>query len=908
MKKEIMRLGVIMWTVLASLTATAQTAREEIKANKYLSGSNYLDYDRQRTDKALTPAPKGYVPYYMSHYGRHGSRWLIDSKSYTSVTEPLKKAKAAGKLTEQGLHVLAQVEQFVALPAPNFPVLDGSNGGAQLRLGDLSTVGERQHHGIGRRMVQHFPEIFKAKGVAIDARSTTVNRCILSMEAECEELAAANPSARIHNDVSDALQYYLNQPRSGLVKAAGRQGREVRQQLSDRVSTERLMGVLFNDQKWVKDNIKAKPLMHNLFEVVTNMQSHDGAPDLFGIFTEDEIYEQWRQRNVGWYLDYGAAPQTGGVMPFSQRNLLRNIIETADTVTQTQATLRFGHEVCVLPLACLLELDSCGISVSNLDLLDQHWRNYRIFPMGCNIQLVFYRPAKGKGDILVKALLNEREASLPVKTSQYPYYRWSDLRQYYLDKLNAYDAREAAANLPVIEPRYTKYYTNLPVDVKAVTRPVIPANEVNLKEVGGVADGLTLNTEAFAKGISRLQKQGGGRLTVPEGVWLTGPISLKDNIELHLNKNAIIVFSPDKSLYVDPTGKSSRVFAGIRASKRKNIAITGEGIIDGNGEHWRPVKRSKVSDVEWKQYHDIVGGVDKDKGQLFYPWDAKAGYPNICKTPEEQDKMRNDLIRFTDCENVLIEGVTVQNSPKFHVHPLNCRNVIVDGVTVRCPWNAQNGDAIDFSDVNVGLIVNCTVDAGDDGLCMKSGSFKPKSPANGCEDIVIQDNTVYHAHGAFVLGSETISGMRRIVVRHNRFSGTDTGLRFKSGIGRGGKTEQLYISDIVMTDIKDEAIVFQCDYVDRPAGSDPNKVPTYTEEQRKSAPDFQDIHISNVTCRGTRTAIRAGGILGQDCVHDIDISNSTIIYHKTATQVDEQTARLNIQNVKLVKEEARDGK
>ncbi len=435
-----------------------------------------------------------------------------------------------------------------------------------------------------------------------------------------------------------------------------------------------------------------------------------------------------------------------------------------------------------------------------------------------------------------------------------------------------------------------------------VSRPVIPANQVSLAEVGGVCDGITLNTEAFAKGISKLNKLGGGKLVVPAGVWLTGPIMLKDNIELHLERNAIVVFSPDKSLYVAPEGKSSRVYPAIRASKRKNIAITGCGIIDGNGEHWRPVKRSKVSDVEWKQYHQVIGGIDKNDGQLFYAWNAKAGYPNICDTPEKQDKMRNDIIRFTDCENVLVEGVTVQNSPKFHVHPLNCKNVIVDAVTVRCPWNAQNGDAIDFSDVNVGLIVNCIVDAGDDGLCMKSGRYKAKSPANGCEDIVIQDNIVYHAHGGFVLGSETITGMRRIVVRHNTFSGTDTGLRFKSGIGRGGKTEQLFISDIVMTDIKDEAIVFQCDYVDRPAGSDPNAIPTYTEEQRKSAPCFQDIHISNITCRGCATGIRASGILGLDCVSDIDIRQANIVYHKTAQQIDEKTAQLSLTNVNLVKE------
>ena len=448
---------------------------------------------------------------------------------------------------------------------------------------------------------------------------------------------------------------------------------------------------------------------------------------------------------------------------------------------------------------------------------------------------------------------------------------------------------------------YSKYYQNLPTKVAQVTRPQFPANTVSITEVGGVGDGLTLNTEAFENGIKKLQKQGGGRLNVPEGIWLTGPIQLKDNIELHLERNAIILMSPDKSLFVNPKS-ASKCFAGIRASKRKNIAITGEGIIDGNGAHWRPVKRNKVSDVEWNKYKKVIGGVEKDGGKLWYPFNALAGYPNIADTPEKQEKMRNDLVRFESCENVLVEGVTIQNAPKFHLHPCYSKNVIIDGVTVRCPWNAQNGDAIDFSDVNVGLIVNSIVDAGDDGLCMKSGNNKPDAPANGCADILIQDNTVFHAHGGFVLGSETIQGMNRIVVRNCRFSGTDTGLRFKSGLGRGGKTSQMYIQNIVMNDIKDEAIVFQCDYLDRPAGSDPNAIPTFTDEQKKVAPYFQDIHISEVVCYGAGTAIKAGGILGLNNVKDIEISNSTIMYYAKDQQIDEKTAQLTLTNVKLVSE------
>ena len=444
----------MMMVAAWAMTMTAQTAREEINANKYVAGSNYLDYDRLFTPQALTPAPKGYVPFYMSHYGRHGSRWLINKDSYSSVVEPMQKARMYGKLTGKGEEVLRQLEAFVKLPVPNFPVLDGQYEGAQLRLGDLSSVGERQHHGIGKRMAQNFPEIFKAKNVAIDARSTVVVRCILSMVAECEELMAANPTARIHNDVSEALQYYMNAPRTDLIKSMREKSRGIRSHYGALIKPDRLMQVLFNDQQWVADSLKADRLMSQLFEITTNMQSHDVDIDLYPLFTSDELFDQWRTRNIRWYLDYGPAPQLEGIMPFLQKNLLRNIIETADTVSQTQATLRFGHEVCVLPLACLLELDDCNVAVDNLNELDKYWRNYKIFPMACNIQLIFYRPTKQKAnsqqpianskDILVKALLNERECRLPIKTTQYPYYNWADLRQYYLNKLDKFDQREAA--------------------------------------------------------------------------------------------------------------------------------------------------------------------------------------------------------------------------------------------------------------------------------------------------------------------------------------------------------------------------------------------------------------------------------------------------------------------------------
>ena len=442
---------------------------------------------------------------------------------------------------------------------------------------------------------------------------------------------------------------------------------------------------------------------------------------------------------------------------------------------------------------------------------------------------------------------------------------------------------------------YAKYYENLPTQVKAVVPVQIPDNQVSITECGAVGDGVTLCTEAFEKAISKVTKMGGGRVIVPEGVWLTGPIMLKDNIELRVERGAIISFSPDKSLYLDKKPDASRVYPCIRASKRKNIAITGGGIIDGGGQQWRPVKRMKMSDVEWKQYQEM-GGKVSEKGDLWYPWQMKNGYADIAETAEKQEAMRNDLVRLTDCENVLVEGVTIQNSPRFHLHPCYCTNVIIDGVTVRSEWNVQNGDGIDLSDCHQALIVNSTVSVGDDGICMKSGKPSKSHPISGCEDIVVENNTVNHAHGGFVFGSETASGMKRMVVRHNVFSGTDVGLRFKSSIERGGRSEQIFISDIMMNDISGEAISFQCDYVNRQVGMD---VPALTEAQKKWAPQFQDIHINRVVCRGCKTGIKASGIAGLDCVKDITIEDCSIIYNKVDKQIDEQTAQLTLKNVKL---------
>ncbi len=416
----------------AAITASAQSdwtkARQEIHDNILLSASNYVAYVDPTED--LTPAPKGYEPFYLSHYGRHGSRWLINRKEYQEVLDVLGRAKEAGKLTERGELLLSQMQEF--------------NKTTEKRLGELTTVGERQHHRIGKRWPQRFPEIFCDKTSQVDARSTTVIRCILSMTAACEELAAANPNIRIHNDVSESYQYYLN---ATWTKRANddnskRWAAGIFDYTKAYVHPERFWSVLFNDPDYRDEKKNSRTsVMKRIFQVCSNMQSHDTDISLYDLFTEDELYGLWQCKNIDWYVSYAQ-----GTAPFTQAPLLENFLATADTIVNSRdfhgATLRYGHEVCVMPLAALLELDGCypEVPAAGLDTLDHVWANFRIFPMASNVQLVFYRPKKGDGDILVKALLNEREVTLPATPVTGPYYKWADLRAYYEKKLKDYYA------------------------------------------------------------------------------------------------------------------------------------------------------------------------------------------------------------------------------------------------------------------------------------------------------------------------------------------------------------------------------------------------------------------------------------------------------------------------------------
>ena len=414
----------------------------------------------------------------------------------------------------------------------------------------------------------------------------------------------------------------------------------------------------------------------------------------------------------------------------------------------------------------------------------------------------------------------------------------------------------------------------------------IPELSVSLTDFGAVGDGVTSNTQAFAKAINALSKQGGGHLNVPEGLYLTGPISLKDCIDLHLERGAVILFSPNKEEFL----MDGSVRPALTASKRHDVMISGEGIIDGNGSWWWPAKRSKLSDTEWKECLEKGGTVTED-GSLWYPFNLKH-YPNVAPDARSQEKMRTNMVRFTDCTRVTVKDVTLQNSPKFHLVPQRCQDVIIDNVKVRCPWNAQNGDGIDIMNCRNVLVTRCTVDVGDDGICLKGGAGANGVKAGPCKNIVIEYNTVYHAHGGFVIGSEFSGGMEDIVVRHNTFIGTDTGLRFKSAPERGGVTRNIRISDIYMAGIKDQAVVFETTYADKAAGYEDREA----ARTQAFVPEFRDIVMERIVCRGCTTAIEASGTL--EMIHDITIRDASFFYNEKGLEVSDP-AMVKLENVAL---------
>jgi len=443
---------------------------------------------------------------------------------------------------------------------------------------------------------------------------------------------------------------------------------------------------------------------------------------------------------------------------------------------------------------------------------------------------------------------------------------------------------------------YEQLYKDLPFTMEKIDAPVFKNNVVSITDFGGVGDGNLLNTEAFSKAIDALSAKGGGKLIVPAGVWFTGPILLKSNINLNLEKGALILFSPDFNLYPLVNTcfeglQTRRCQSPISARNAENIAITGEGSVNGSGEAWRPLKKSKVTEAYWKTVVKS-GGVLKDptywfptaksmKGESISDMNVPRGVLTDSQWLDVKDFLRPAMVNFIECKNVLLQGVLFENSPSWNLHPLMCTNVIIDNVLVRNPSFSQNGDGIDVESCKNVIIVKSTFDVGDDAICIKSGKDKEgRLRARPTENMIVDNCKVFQGHGGFVVGSEMSGGVKNISVRNCQFLGTDVGLRFKSNRGRGGVVENIYISDIYMFNIATDSFLFDLFYGGKSASealddgdSKPkeNLIPAVNDE----TPSFRNIFVKNIVSRNARRAMFFNGLPEMN-ISNINVENAYI--------------------------------
>lgn len=427
----------------------------------------------------------------------------------------------------------------------------------------------------------------------------------------------------------------------------------------------------------------------------------------------------------------------------------------------------------------------------------------------------------------------------------------------------------------------TNLYEGIEFAMPRVQEPVIPKNSVSIIDFGAKSGGQNLCTQAFADAINALSKKGGGRVVIPRGTWLTGPITLKSNIELHAEAGALVVFSTNKDLYplVDANFEgfnTVRCTSPINGRNLENIAITGKGIFDGSGEAWRAVKKEKLTESQWKKLV-ASGGIVSENGKTWYPSQqfrggeklAEMNVPRSLKTKAEFEQIRDFLrpvmVSLMWCKKVMIDGPVFQNSPAWCLHPFMCEDFTLRNTTVRNPWFSQNGDGIDIESCKNSVIHDCSFDVGDDGICIKSGKDKEgRDRKQPNENLIIKNCVVFHGHGGVTVGSEMSSGVKNLHVSNCTFIGTDVGLRFKSNRGRGGVVENIFISDVEMMNIPTQAISFNLYYSGRSASEDldagqssdlPKLLPV-TEE----TPQFRNISIKNVNCKGAMLGIQLQGL------------------------------------------------
>jgi polygalacturonase len=445
-----------------------------------------------------------------------------------------------------------------------------------------------------------------------------------------------------------------------------------------------------------------------------------------------------------------------------------------------------------------------------------------------------------------------------------------------------------------------------------VSSPVFKTDTFNIINYGAKADGITLNTKSINKAISDCSAKGGGVVLIPQGLWLTGPVVMQSNVNLCVSRAALLQFTDDKTQYPLVEGNyeghaAVRNQSPISGTDLQNIAITGEGIIDGHGEAWRAIGKDRLTDNEWKAL-TASGGVLSENGKAWYP---SQSYADGLKTPDAgviqpgkkledyssmKDFFRPNMLVLTNCKKVLLQGVTFQNSPAWCLHTLICEDLTLKGVHVKNPWNAQNGDGIDVESCKNVLIEGSTFEAGDDGICIKSGRDEEgRRRGKPTENVIVRNNVVYRAHGGFVIGSEMSGGARNIFVSDCTFIGTDVGLRFKTTRGRGGIVENIYIKNISMRNIVTDAILFDMYYMGKSPGEDSagdEKVVPVTE----ATPQFRNFYVDNVVCIGAEKGLQVRGLPEMN-IKNINLQNLVL---KTNQGIDiiEGTG-ISLKNVQL---------
>lgn len=410
--------------------SVAQSVIDLIKQRPSYASCNYDVYPDSIPAK-LTPAPAGKKPFYISHYGRHGSRYISNRNGFDTPYFMMLHADSLDELTPTGQQVLRHMNN----------IMRNTEG----RWGELTGYGKQQMQKIGRRMAERFPEVFHP-GANVTCISTVVPRCIESMGSLAMEMLQVCPQLHITMQASKRTQWYMNYQDKKLRRnyMTPEAQKALDAYTATRMGNTRLMELIFKNPDIAEEFVNQEDFSYylmkmGLFQLNTNFNRNT---NLIGLFNTNDLYRMWQVDNAYWYLQHGACKLNGGNQPYTQRHLLKKMIADADSCIKLPdpgAQLRFGHETVLLPLVCLIGVNGFDFSTDNLDELEGHgWWCSSVFPMAGNLQFIFYRSNPKDKDVLVKVLLNEVEATLPISTDCAPYYHWSDFRQYCLNKLAAY--------------------------------------------------------------------------------------------------------------------------------------------------------------------------------------------------------------------------------------------------------------------------------------------------------------------------------------------------------------------------------------------------------------------------------------------------------------------------------------